>query len=320
MNALNKNIRIVTVLLLQVAVVIQVNAQQAPVAEPVSQRMKLPSYLWEPTFYLWLVLAVIVAATFLTLSRSVNVLTGLLEDKRKESTQQASKVEEYRERPNAWVSFVRSMTRSVPVEQERDVMLDHDYDGIRELDNQLPPWWKYGFYLTIVFAVFYLFGYHLSGTGKLQLEEYDQQMAEAEALKMEMMKRNAEFVTAENVTLLSDAALIAEGKGLFEKNCAACHKSDGGGNVGPNLTDDFWIHGGGIGNVFRTVTEGVPAKGMISWKSQLSPRQIQEVSSYILTLHGTNPPGAKEPQGDLWKEPVVTADSVASDAVSIIKP
>jgi cytochrome c oxidase cbb3-type subunit 3 len=320
MNALNKNIRIVTVLLLQVAVVIQVNAQQAAVAEPVSQRMTLPSYLWEPTFYLWLVVAVIVAATFLTLSRSVNVLTGLLEDKRKESTQQVSKVEEYRERPNAWVSFVRSMTRSVPVEQERDVMLDHDYDGIRELDNQLPPWWKYGFYLTIVFAVVYLFGYHLSGTGKLQLEEYDQQMAEAEALKMEMMQRNAEFVTAENVTLLSDAALIAEGKGLFEKNCAACHKSDGGGNVGPNLTDDFWIHGGGIGNVFRTVTEGVPAKGMISWKSQLSPRQIQEVSSYILTLHGTNPPGAKEPQGDLWKESVVTADSVASDAVSIIKP
>ncbi|MFM2207850.1 MAG: hypothetical protein RL213_1825 [Bacteroidota bacterium] len=319
MSALKMKTRILTVSLLQVAMVMQASAQQAAAPEAAPQPVQLPSYLWEPTFYLWLVTAGIIIAVFFTLSRAVNVLTGLLEDKRNETVGQAAKVAEYRERPNAWISFIRSMTRSVPVEQEKDVMLDHDYDGIRELDNQLPPWWKYGFYLTIVFGVFYLFGYHLAGTGKLQVQEYDEQMAEAAARKEEMMKHNAEFVTAENVTVLSDAVLVAEGKGIFEKNCAACHKSDGGGNVGPNLTDDFWIHGGGIGNIFRTVTEGVPAKGMISWKSQLSPKQIQEVSSYVLTLHGTNPSGAKEPQGDLWKEVSMVTDSTVSDSVTVVK-
>lgn len=213
---------------------------------------------------------------------------------------------------------MQSLTRAVPIERERDVMLDHDYDGIRELDNQLPPWWKWGFALTIVFAFIYLFSYHLSGTGKLQLAEYDEQIQEAARQREELMARSAAFVTSENVVVIKDASGLAEGKGIFEKNCVACHRSDGGGNVGPNLTDEYWIHGGGIKNVFATVSNGVPAKGMISWKSQLSPKQIQEVASYVLTLEGTHPADAKAPQGDLWVATPAPVDSTAAAPLDTI--
>ncbi len=194
------------------------------------------------------------------------------------------------------------MVDSVPVEHEKDVLLDHDYDGIKELDNNLPPWWKYGFYFTIAFAVFYLLYFHVSGIGKLQGEEYREELAIAAEQKEARMKANANFVNEENVVALTDADGISKGKETFVKLCVACHRADGGGQVGPNLTDDYWIHGGGIKNIFKTITYGVPNKGMISWQSQLSPKQIQQVGSYIMTLKGTNPAGAKEPQGDIWME------------------
>jgi cytochrome c oxidase cbb3-type subunit 3 len=101
---------------------------------------------------------------------------------------------------------------------------------------------------------------------------------------------------------------LNEGKATFEKLCSACHRADAGGQVGPNLTDEYWIHGGGIHNVFKTITYGVPDKGMLSWKSQLTPKQIQQVASYILSLKGSNPAGGKEPQGDKWVE--ITTDSL----------
>jgi cytochrome c oxidase cbb3-type subunit 3 len=317
MKAIRKNIFVWAFCLSAISLAFNASAQQAVVNEPQSQPVQLPQVFWDPTFYLWFATGLILAAVLLTLYRAVNVMSGLLETKSKDMSQVSVRTAEYQERPSRWTDFIRSMTRSVPVEKEKDVMLDHDYDGIRELDNQLPPWWKYGFYLTIVFAFVYLFGYHLSGTGKLQEAEYNEQMAEAAAQKEEMMKKNADFVTAENVKPLSDPALLAEGKMIFEKNCATCHKVDGGGNVGPNLTDDFWIHGGGINNMFRVITDGVLAKGMISWKSQLSPKQIQEVASYVITLHGTNPPGSKDPQGDLWKAAIEPVDSATTQPDSV---
>jgi len=195
-----------------------------------------------------------------------------------------------------------SMVDSVPVEHEKDVLLDHDYDGIKELDNNLPPWWKYGFYFTIAFGVFYLLYFHVSGIGKLQGDEYKEELAFAAQQKDARMKASKDLVNEENVTFLADAEEIAKGKETFIKLCKACHLEDGGGQVGPNLTDDYWIHGGGIKNIFKTITYGVPNKGMISWQSQLSPKQIQEVGSYIMTLKGTKPLVAKEPEGDIWKE------------------
>lgn len=198
---------------------------------------------------------------------------------------------------------------SVPVAKEKDILLDHDYDGIKELDNNLPPWWKWGFYVTIFFAVFYLIGYHVTGTGKLQEQEYADELALAAKQKEERMKNAAENITEDNVVLLSDAEAIGKGKEIYEKYCAACHLADGGGQVGPNLTDEYWLHGGGIKNVFKTITYGVPAKGMISWQSQLSPRQIQQVASFVLSLKGTTPAAPKEPQGEKWLEQTV-ADSL----------
>jgi len=209
---------------------------------------------------------------------------------------------------------------SVPVAQEKDIVLDHEYDGIKELDNNLPPWWKYGFYFTIIFAVFYLFVYHVSGTGKLQADEYKDELLVAQKQKEERMKASAENVNEENVIALADAEPITKGKETFQKLCVACHRADGGGQVGPNLTDEYWLHGGGIKNIFKTITYGVPSKGMISWQSQLSPKQIQQVASYVLTLKGTNPAGPKEPQGDKWvEESSAPADSTAIASADSLK-
>ena len=205
------------------------------------------------------------------------------------------------DKESVWTKFDRKfLTRAIPIEKEEDIMLDHNYDGIRELDNSLPPWWKWGFIVTIIFAVVYMISYHVSGTGKLQLQEYKDELTQAQISKEERIKISGENVNEENVTALTDVNGLTEGKNIFDKNCVTCHLADGGGQVGPNLTDDFWIHGGGVKNIFATIINGVPAKGMISWKTQLSPKQMQQVSSYILTLHGTKPLVAKEPQGDKW--------------------
>ncbi len=211
------------------------------------------------------------------------------------------------------------LTGSVPVSKEKDIMLDHDYDGIKELDNDLPPWWKWGFYATIVFSFFYLIGYHVTGTGKLQLEEYNEELAIAAKAKEERMKNSAENITEDNVTMLTDAGELNKGKEIYIKNCAACHAADGGGMVGPNLTDEYWVHGGGIKNVFKTVTYGVPAKGMISWQSQLSPKQIQEVSSFVWSMQGTKSAAPKEQEGEKWVESNAASANADSSATAQTK-
>jgi cytochrome c oxidase cbb3-type subunit 3 len=189
------------------------------------------------------------------------------------------------------------LTDAVPIEREHEILLDHNYDGIKELDNNLPPWWVYMFYLTIVFAAVYMYYYHFS-SGPSQVEEYKNEMVVAEA----QMKEAANKVNEDNVTVLTDAARIASGKEVFTQNCANCHGNAGEGKIGPNLTDKNWIHGGDIKAVFITVKNGSTTKGMPAWKTQLSPSQIQEVSSYILSLKGSNPANAKEPQGDIVVE------------------
>lgn len=212
-------------------------------------------------------------------------------------------------------SLMEKFNASVSIDQEKDIMFDHDYDGIRELDNNLPPWWKYGFYATILFAVVYLFHFHILNTGKLQMAEYSDQLATAKAEIEAYKKKAANLVDETNVTLLTDASAIAAGKATYVKYCVACHGAEGQGDVGPNLTDNYWIHGGSIKDVFKSIKFGWPEKGMKSWQQDLGARQIQEVSSYLRTLVGTTPANPKEKQGDLYIEAGKTDSAGVSDSL-----
>ena len=212
-------------------------------------------------------------------------------------------------------------TKAASLEKEADILLDHDYDGIKELDNALPPWWKYGFYITICIAVIYLFKYEVWHNGPNPTEEYNSEMITAREqvdAYLSSMKNNVD----EKSVTMSDASGITAGAVIFSKTCVPCHGKKGEGGVGPNLTDDYWLHGGAVADLFKTIKYGYPDKGMQSWQSTYSPLQMQELASYIKTLKGTNPPNGKAPQGDLYKD-IVIKDSTnvaqQKDSVSIAK-
>jgi cytochrome c oxidase cbb3-type subunit 3 len=199
-----------------------------------------------------------------------------------------------------------ALSAAVPLEHEKDILMDHEYDGIMELDNKLPPWWLYMFYFTIIFGVVYIIYYQFSD-GPGQYDEYNTEMAIAAEEKEAMLANSANNVDENTATLLTDATSISNGKAKFESLCIACHGMSGGSTqeplgVGPNLTDEYWIHGGGVKNIFKIIKYGNPSKGMISWEAQLTPVQIQEVASYIISLQGSNPENAREPQGEIWTE------------------
>jgi cytochrome c oxidase cbb3-type subunit 3 len=208
-----------------------------------------------------------------------------------------------------------------PIEEDKDKVLDHNYDDIHELNNPIPAWFMWLFYITVVFGVVYLLHYHVFNSGKLQEEEYVAQMEQAEIEKQAYLKKVGDKINSETVTLLTAEADLAKGKELYMKtgSCVTCHKEDGGGSVGPNLTDEYWKHGGGIKNVFKTVIEGVPNTGMKSWKKDFSNQEIQQIASYVISLQGTNPPNAKEPEGEKWSEDGqnAPAQEVKTDSVEL---
>lgn len=222
-------------------------------------------------------------------------------------------------RAKAWERMKQMLTRSVPIEKEKDIMMDHEFDGIRELDNTIPPWFNILFYSTIVIAVLYMLNYHVFKMSGLSAEEYNDEMKVA-AMQREELIRTGAFINENTVKFMNDDATISEGKTIFNTNCSVCHGPAGGGLIGPNLTDDYWIHGGGVVNIFKTVKYGVPVKGMISWQNQLNPKQMQAVSNYILTFKGTNPPNAKQPEGTIYTDSAtVKTDSVKTDSTTIKK-
>jgi len=218
----------------------------------------------------------------------------------------------HRSKLSEWWSALdkKIFTRAIPVEKEADVMLDHDYDGIRELDNALPPWWKYGFYITIVVAFVYIFLFHVSGDGKNPTQEYAAEMEQAKIEKEAYEANNKDKVDESNVPM-ADASGITEGKDLYTAKCWACHGKAGEGGAGPNLTDDYWIHKGSLNDIFQSIKVGYQDKGMQSWAKEFTPKQISNIASFIKTLHGTNPANAKAPQGDMYTE-APAADSTAA--------
>jgi cytochrome c oxidase cbb3-type subunit III len=224
------------------------------------------------------------------------------------------------------------------MDKERDQLLDHDFDGIKEFDNPMPPWWLNLFYITVFWGIIYLIYYHVIEIGDRAVDEYkreyDPQWNKAKdpsyepvtllpsyqkpyyllaaqdiTPRMRLLAEGGGKITAKTAIkvlktyeALTDAPGLATGKNIFIKNCVACHGQLGGGGIGPNLTDDYWIHGAGIDNIGNTIFYGVTSKGMLAWGPILKEKEIQQVASYVLTLKGSNPPNPKAPQGILVQQ------------------
>ena len=245
------------------------------------------------------VLAILMIAAELCVSALQSVLYRTLKPEAQEKYLEHKALEE-KQRFSWWKAKYAKLVGGKPMDEEQEIILDHNYDGIKELDNNLPPWWVYMFYATIIFAVVYLVRFEVIGD-YTQAEEYEAAVAEAEIEIAEYKKTAKNLVDVNTVELLTDAADLAAGEAIFELNCVACHKADGGGGIGPNLTDEYWILGGGIKNVFNTISEGGrDGKGMISWKSELKPLEMAQVGSYLLTFEGTTPAEPKAAEGEIW--------------------
>ena len=260
-----------------------------------------PAFIEQPMVLLFLLLVLlIIIAIEAIIGAMENILYQSLDEEGK-ARYEASKVKT----PKFFIWIKKMYLKllgSRPIEEEHEIILDHNYDGIKELNNDLPPWWLYGFYATIIFGAIYLLRYHVFN-GQNQYDELEIEYAEANAAIEEYNKTAKDRVDFNSVELLTDASSLASGKQIFETTCVACHKADGGGGIGPNLTDKHWILGGGIKNVFKTITEGGrDGKGMIAWKQTYKPSEIAQVASYVLSLQGTTPTEPKAPEGDLWED------------------
>ncbi|HTJ51455.1 MAG TPA: cbb3-type cytochrome c oxidase N-terminal domain-containing protein, partial [Cyclobacteriaceae bacterium] len=262
--------------------------------DPINDPMA-PLYAVSTVVFIVLVLVIAVAIYML---RIINLFTHQVE---KERASKEGKV--YMPRPSLWSKMIQSLNASVPVAHEQDIDLGHNFDGIRELDNHLPPWWKYLFYATIAWGVVYLVIYHVSYSMPLSIEEYSNEITLAKEQSDKLKASQPAAVIDENKLVYSaDAAILEKGKTVFNNNCVACHRADGGGNtIGPNLTDEYWIHGGGIKNVFSTIKNGKVDKGMPEWGKAMSAQDVRDVAFFVMSLKGTNPANGKAPQGELYK-------------------
>jgi cytochrome c oxidase cbb3-type subunit 3 len=273
-----------------------------------------PTTASDPLAKFYLVAGFIFAVSLLVLFALIyllRVINILAEKTARENAERLGKV--YEPAPGLIQSFWDTMNGFVPKEKEATLVMDHAYDGIKELDNHLPPWWKWLFYVTIIWGVFYLFAYHVFNSLPLQTAEYNKEVASAD-LEMQKLKAANPGAKIDETTVeaTTDATALENGKSTFLNTCSSCHRKDGGGDIGPNLTDEYWKHGGSIKNIFKTVTNGVPGTNMVAWGSTMSPEAIRNVASYVLTLQGTKPTNPKKPEGDLYKPETKTvkADTV----------
>lgn len=253
--------------------------------------MKPLSQYNEQELLILLMSLVVVIVAFFALLMAYQILSlfkKLLKDQQGEAFKEES----------AFSIWYNKLTNAVPIENEQSILLHHDYDGIKELDNHLPPWWVYLFYGTIGFAAVYLLVFHVFNYAPLPIEEFKEQIAVANIQVENYRKTMANSIDESNVTLLTKAEAIEPGKTVFTNNCKACHGGAGEGGIGPNLTDEYWLHGASIKSVFTIVKNGVPAKGMIAWNTKLTPLEMQQVASFVISLNGTKPANGKAPQGE----------------------
>ncbi|SFZ92571.1 cytochrome c oxidase cbb3-type subunit 3 [Flaviramulus basaltis] len=257
-----------------------------------------PAFIEYPVVSLFLLLVMLILIAIEAIIGALENVMLLKLDEEAKARFLAEKETKYK---FTWIKNIyKKLAGGKPIEEEAEIILDHNYDGIKELDNNLPPWWIWGFYASIVFAAIYLIRFHVFN-GENQYDELETELADAK-IAIEAYKKTAKnLVDVNTVTVLTDASDLSAGKTVFETNCIPCHMSDGGGGIGPNLTDKHWILGGDIKSVFKTISQGGRSgKGMISWKQQLKPLEIAQVASYVLTFQGTTPANPKEPQGNLW--------------------
>ena len=280
-----------------------------------------PAFLKYPMVSIFLfVFLFLIIAIEITVGAVNNVMYQIMTEEQKKLVDEVSSVSI---KDSAWFKkMMKALTKSEPIENEANLLLDHDYDGIKELDNNLPPWWIYLFYICIGFAAVYLIRFELMG-GDNQEMELQKEMAQAQIEVEEYQKNAPDLMDEKTVTLLTDAGALDKGKAIFTENCLACHRADGGGQIGPNLTDPNWILGGGIKNVFHTITNGGrDGKGMVAWKETLKPKEIQLVASYVLSLQGSNPKDPKAPDGDVWVDdtkPAAAATTATTDTTKVSK-
>ncbi len=270
--------------------------------ETASEKSLFEEYQIEIVLGLAVIVAIVAVIAMLTLLIALNVVLklkreemGIVEEEKK-----LISVKEGEEEVGFWRRFWNRLNDSVPVAREAEIATDHEYDGIKELDNRLPPWWLYGFYISIAFAVIYMFRFYFLDMPR-QEDEFQEEMTKAKEEVKVYLASLDNLIDENSVTLSTEIIDLNAGKAIFEQNCAVCHASDGGGGVGPNFTDKYWLHGGDMPSIFSTIKYGVPSKGMISWEAQLSPKKMQQVASYIYMMEGTTPVKAKEPQGELFE-------------------
>lgn len=296
-------------------------AQTAAAQTDATAVKEVPNYggLSASTYYMFLIVIVTEVLAILFLTFSIRRIHAELMPQADPSVAKKSAISEW------WASLDKKVfTKAIPLEKEADHLLDHDYDGIKELDNALPPWWKYGFYFTIAVAFIYILNFHVLGRGESPTQEYVTEMNKAKAEK-EIFEANNKDKVDENNVPMADAAGIAAAKEIFITKCKPCHGEQGQGGVGPNLTDDYWLHKGSLNDIFHTIKNGYPDKGMQSWANDFTPKQISFLASFIKSIHGTNPPNPKAPQGDLYTEtgaPAAAGDSTKAgktDSLSVKK-
>jgi cytochrome c oxidase cbb3-type subunit 3 len=299
-----------TLLLLFVSTALFAQDGTATAAAEAAAAIKPSVPLSSTSFYV--LVSVIVVEIVILISILIQLKALMRANEEVAVIESAAATEVVKEKSFNWKKVWDKLNRFKPLREEADIDMGHDYDGIRELDNRLPPWWLWGFYICIVFSGIYLWRFHVSHTGPSSIQEFQIAMQHAEEQRVIYLAKSKNNVDENTVVRLTDASDIEAGKKAFVTMCAACHLADGGGSVGPNLTDDYWLHGGSVKDIFKTITYGWPDKGMKSWKDDYSPLQIQQITSYVMSLHGTKPATPKEPQGDIYKE----SNSPAADSAA----